>query len=369
MIGTTTFRFAAQAIECTAEPSHLAWLAEFLCPWFEPAPATEPGARVKLVVDDRRYEEVLRNGAAGGPRIPAFGLDRGMLELSLWRETPRERIVVDEDMAAVYRLRDAGTEVTVFGRRANPKLRPAFMRVVREFAMSEARGRGGLLLHAAALTIAGHGVVVAGPKRSGKTTVLLQALRGEGAEFVSNDRVILRSDASPVARGMPTIVRISPETLELLPDLREPLESGRYDHRFTRSEAASGRVQLRPRAGRPRSPAPAQLCELLGVPARREVAIRAVVLLRLGAGFRLRELSAGSAAEQLASARFGSAERGSALFRFPPACGSEPSALSLRALAAQTPCYECERGDDADEAQVRRSLRQLVERPRHHSSR
>lgn len=369
MIGTTTFRFAAQAIECTAEPSHLAWLAEFLCPWFEPAPATEPGARVKLVVDDRSYEEVLRSGEAGGPRIPAFGLDRGMLELPLWREAPRERVVVDDDMAVAYRLRGAGTDVAVFSRRANPKLRPAFMRVVREFAMSEARERGSLLLHASALAITGCGVVVAGPKRSGKTTVLLQALRGEGAEFVSNDRVVLRGDSSLVAQGMPTIVRISPETLGLLPDLREPLESGRCDHLFTRSEAASGRVQLRPRAGRPRSPSPAQLCELLGVPARREVAVRAIVLLRAGAGFRVRELSAGRAAEQLASAVFGSAERGSALFRFPPARGSKPSALSLRVLAEQTRCYECERGDDADEVRVRRALRQLVERPRDHSSR
>ena len=79
-----------------------------------------------------------------------------------------------------------------------PTARVALMRVVREYAMLYATQAGWLILHAAAVCVGGDAFVIAGPKRAGKTTLLLHALRNEQGAYVSNDRVALGAEPSGV---------------------------------------------------------------------------------------------------------------------------------------------------------------------------
>jgi hypothetical protein len=110
---------------------------------------------------------------------------------------------------------------------------------VRELAANRAQRTGGLLLHAAAFAAGDQGIVVAGPKRAGKTTLLLHALSAASARYVSNDRVLVTADRGrAIARGVPTIVRVRRGALDRFPAVAARFASASYHHRLTLEEAA-----------------------------------------------------------------------------------------------------------------------------------
>src|SRR5262249_6982123 len=156
-------------------------------------------------------------------------------------------------------------------------VRSALFSVVRELATNHAQRAGDLLLHASAFTIGRRGVVIAGPKKAGKTTMLVHALHRAAPEYVSNDRVLITAEASPRAVGVPTVVRLRRGTLDLFPVLAETLDASGYEHRLTLDEAANqpGLKSVSPSGARRVSHA--QLCRVLAVGAQRETAIAALV--------------------------------------------------------------------------------------------
>jgi HprK-related kinase B len=90
---------------------------------------------------------------------------------------------------------------------------------------------GSLLVHAAAVAWGGRGLAIAGPSGRGKSTLAL-ALMSCGADFVSNDRLLIREhDGGLRAEGIPKHPRINPGTALANPDLAgllDPAERARY---------------------------------------------------------------------------------------------------------------------------------------------
>jgi Ser/Thr protein kinase RdoA (MazF antagonist) len=333
-------------VECT-EPRHLRWLDEFLVPAFERAEDVAWDRRVVLDTDPERYAETLGRGPSpSGARPVCFVLDGRAVVHPEWKATGPERVVFDESYRAFYCLRPANGDVRVLTEGGVGRSRVALMRVVRELAMSTSIEGGGLLLHAAAFACGEQGVVLAGPKAAGKTTLLLHALAAGKAHFVSNDRVLVSlDDGGARVRGLPTMVAVQPGTLALFPDLAARATS--YRHHLTIAEAAAAGLPSRP--GRPASLTPAQLCDEVGRAARAEAPLRRILFPCLDPGadaIRLEPLDHAAAAQRLTAALFGAEAPGRVSEVF--SSGSrrpvvDPLALQglCGALAARVPCYVC----------------------------
>ncbi|MBI3758859.1 MAG: hypothetical protein HY269_03795 [Deltaproteobacteria bacterium] len=208
----------------SGDRASLSWLREFLIPAFSVVEGVAADCSVELVMDDRAYAGMLAGGQRVSRQIASFALERGTVRLPLWALTPHERILYDAAARVFYCVDNDGTHVRVISAAHHLAARFAVMRVVREYAMNAAQTARGLLIHGAAFAAAVGGIILAGVKAAGKTSLLIHALRAGGARFVSNDRVAVRvGDAEVVQRGMPTVVTIRPQTLTLFPDLQTAL--------------------------------------------------------------------------------------------------------------------------------------------------
>ncbi|OLF15944.1 hypothetical protein BU204_18725 [Actinophytocola xanthii] len=76
------------------------------------------------------------------------------------------------------------------------------------------------IVHAGACVLDGRGVLVFGESGDGKTTTLLHLLVHRGAEFLSNDRVVVRAGpGGAVSHGLPYPLTVGRGTAELFPEL------------------------------------------------------------------------------------------------------------------------------------------------------
>lgn len=331
----------------------LEWLEEFLAPHLTVVEGAEADRHVELVVDQERYLAVRRRGAApGGPTGDCFVLDSGVVSLPFW-EPADERVLFDEHLNVFFSFAHDGP-VSVLAAVDNARSRVALMRVVREFAMSRARRRGALLMHAAAVDVRRRGLMIAGPKGAGKTTLLLYLLQYGGARFVANDRLFLTRTAGGVlsARGMPTIVTVRRESVQWFPGLAARVAESGHHHGITVREALAS--SARPAAA---DDLPAfwglshvQLCDVLGVSAVAETPLTVVVFPRVAGaatGIRLDPLEPSGAARAWAGAVFGP-PGATTLFDEPSASQVMSDATRLSSeLARHVPSFECWLGDEA----------------------
>jgi hypothetical protein len=343
------FAFAGHTLRVEAAEAPLAWLQEFTAPWFAATGAGAPERTITYLIDAREHARIAGRGPHPGTRTrPCFTLDSGIVHGRVWSASGDDQIVLDEERDVFYRARPRHpVAVEVIAAVDDAAARLALLRAVREYAMLDAGGAGWLILHAAAVCLGSDALVVAGPKRAGKTTLLLHALFNERGAYVSNDRVALDVSRSGVsAHGIPTIVSIRRDATAWFPGL---------DARLARAGHYYGR-RLADRVVDPGSPTPAprwslsppQLCDLLGVEARAAAAVAAVLFPRVettGGGLALEELTGDQALD---------AWRG-ALFRSCPpdgmfAAGRAPSAAPaarVSQLVARVRSFACRLGPDA----------------------
>lgn len=363
----TTLCLGALRVSCRGPASDVAWLEEFLGPWFARSSGGDPTVEVALRPADAEAMGWLEAGApAGALALDAFAMDRGVQTLPGVRDTRGGVTALDAGLRVVHRISADRRCIEVLCGAHARKARIAWMQVVRELGMSALRAEGVALVHGALFDLGGRGVLVAGPKRAGKTTLLVHGLRA-GARFGSNDRVAIGRPADPPrARGVPTVVSIRPATLELLPGLAERLADGRIDHLYTLAEIESGRSPERPRPGRPRNLSAAQLCRQLDAEAAAELPLHVLVLLRTGErpGVALRELAPEAAGPRLAASLLGSAGRISALFRPPGVLEAAPVALARRRCAEVAwgvRCVDLELGIGTRAGEIRAAVEALAE--------
>jgi hypothetical protein len=293
------------------DSSHLVWLQEFLGPPFEPVTGVAPDRIVRVVSDGRRYAQLLGRGPdPGGVQTPCFVMDTGIVRLPVWRADGDDPacILYDEAFRVFYTIRSDEEPIEILAPDAKFP-RTALMRVVRELAMRWVWRAGGHILHAAAIAVDDRVVVLAGPKRAGKTTLLIHLLRHSGAAFVTNDRVVATERRSTVrVHGLPTIVKAWRDTLEWFPEVRERLLVGTYHHRRTLEEAARWPPFVVPARDGYWSLSPAQLVALVGARSVAGGRLVAIVFPRVaprGSRFAVRALAPEAASAALATAEFG----------------------------------------------------------------
>jgi len=272
------YRYGPARIDVEADDADAArWLREFLIPWFE---ICTPGAgafHVRLTVSAAAFDALERRQAAATPRpLACFALDSQVVELPGWTDAEGS-VLAEAQRGCFYQLRRGSVEIVARAR--HPRVRVGLMRVVREIAALRRLGEGGYLdLHSAAFAVKDRAVLLLGPKRAGKTTLLAYALASGRASLLANDRVLIETSGSPArAFGMPTLVSIRPDTLERFPSLGSGVPGGSALLHAGEIEAlaAGGSSEARPLKF---SLSPAQLAQKLGAGTLRCAPIAAIVV-------------------------------------------------------------------------------------------
>ena len=293
-------------VECTDEAHH-DWLDEFLAPSFDARGGNRDDYAVRLVRDSERYREARKAGQADG-EIDVFIQDTSIVRLPAWRDRG-QWLVFDKSYGAIYRVSDLVSPIEILHRGTGTAVRGGLMRVVRELAMNHAWQEGNYILHAACVNLDHRGVIIAGPKGAGKTTLLVHLLGADNAQYVTNDRLLVRTqDGSAEVRGVPTIVCLREELFRFFPGLRERLMDGWYRWLLTLKEcSAKPHPPPRPWPDGRIGISPAQFCALLSRPAVESANPRTVVfpeITRRAGSVNLTPLSAEETASRLFASLF-----------------------------------------------------------------
>jgi hypothetical protein len=269
-----------------------------------------------------------------------FAQDSEPALLERWPSSRPGRVFRDTRGPLFYEVSDDAQRVEILARERTRKARTALMRVVRELAMDRIVATGGLLVHGAAVATGGGTVVMCGPRRSGKTTLLIALLQTPGTGYVANDRCVVRvGEGGASVRGLPTLISIRGDTLDHFPEVRRRLAEVRPD--------------LGQREGRRFSLGPPEFCELLGgTPREPGGALRALLFPQVTDGpqrLALRRLAPADALERLRQGLFRAAYASplGEAFVSPALRARVSSAEVQRWLAEHVACFECRLGGGA----------------------
>ncbi|HEX2113118.1 MAG TPA: hypothetical protein VHM01_01825 [Alphaproteobacteria bacterium] len=309
--------------------------------------------RVAYTTEPARYVAVFVRGPdPEGRRLACFAFDQREVDYPRWRGEGDEIVLFDAEFRSFYVIGGASADVEIVAHRDDQWPRVALMRVVREIAAAHVESHGALPIHGAAVRLGASAAILAGPKRSGKTSLLFHALLHSGTALVANDRVMLHRDVGAWrATGMPTVISIRKGTRLLFPDAfasqrDDPtLASLSADERARYTGGSKGRddgaLVLNPM----------QLGALAGVERAGTTELRAIVLPRVDPeriGLSLAKLTPDEAAERLPGALFRPASR---LFytrgREPASPGHAAAAETIAHLVRSVACFECILGADA----------------------
>jgi hypothetical protein len=362
-------RFDSLVIEVASEDrAAIAWLEEFLAPAFQVIRRDRkaPDHEVVFRISPAEHADLhCRLESASLKGLEGFTLDGSFTRHRGWRSKGRTWVHA-EDHDTFFGVAPRARSVVVVAGSDGGGPRVALMRVVRELATVAMQRLGRLPVHGAAFRHDGRAVLVCGPKRSGKTSLLVHALKCGGA-FLSNDRVFVGVDAPPRALPMPTIVMLREGTLDRFGDLRDAYDRARFDRGRTLAECAPGVARPDPRAGkgfdRP-GVSPAQLCRLLGAPMRGAAPVGMLLFPRIdrrATGIALTRLSADAARRALARSLLKPSHPTRLSEVFAPGgrrrvVSPAAEAERVRRLVGAVPAYACRLGPDAFEVDLRAVL-------------
>jgi hypothetical protein len=334
-----TLRFEDCSVTVTSsEQADLGWLSAFLACGFEAAPGAAGNRRVGLRVDADAYD-LLRAKAAvsSGALVEGFARDSAPAWLERWPSNGASSAFHDPRHSIFYLVSEDAARVEILARERTPGCRTTLMRVVRELAMDRVVSSGGILVHGAAIGHAGGVLVMCGPKRSGKTTLLMSLLEIPGTRYVANDRCVVRPrQGGASVRGLPTLVSIRCDTLAHFPAAGARL--GRI-----RPDLAGIEHSERPSF----SLSPPEFCELMGdCPRESGGPLLALIFPRVtddGAPLTLRRLGAAEALERFRTGLFRAGHASPLGQAFASRSGgSAVSPLQDQQRIAETiPCFDC----------------------------
>jgi hypothetical protein len=263
-----TIRLVDRPLRVRSEvPGLLRWLREAFVPSCDEVDSV---AGIELVVRSTPY----RGTVPRRELIPCYALGERVVPLAGTR-TGATAVVVDDRFGVRIAVGPGRVELQPCS--TSYRLGPVAFRVARELVLGPLAHAA---LHAAAFSLAGRVVALAGPKKSGKTTLLTRVTTASSAGFVANDSLlVLRDGVGFSARGIPTLVRVREQTAALLaPVLGHAFEA--KDGRESSNAELTAAVR-RSFDGTPRrhGMSPAEFAAALGVPREAGGSLEAIALV------------------------------------------------------------------------------------------
>ena len=331
------------------DAADLAWLEENLVPGFQVDTVAPPSRLLTKNVDPRLHRTLLDLGPASPEEhVRCFSFDGHGGECTRWNATAAT--LYDAELDVFYRLNEDGSRVEVVTPSSRPSTRIALLRVVREFATHHLVALGNLQFHAAAVAHDGRGILMVGPKRAGKTSLLIHALGETGSQFIANDRAVVAIAPSGEWRlgGMPTVIAIRSGTIELLhrPGL---VAATRWLARMTLAEALATVIGGPYTAGTARlSISPRQFCHAVDATPVASASLQGIVFPRVDAGcegVHFSRLSPDVVGDRLRSHLLHPAD--TAFRAEPPGQAHATAMVTVARLQAAIPGVECILGRNA----------------------
>jgi hypothetical protein len=320
------------------------WLDENLAPGFVATAASHPDWTIAVAVAPQRHELLVRRLTDGGGG-PSAGFridgDPGAI-VGLASDTGTFH---DSELEVFYSADVERRRIEVIAAAPRDATRIALLRVVREIATDHLVDRGWIPFHASAYSDAGRGVLVVGPKRAGKTSLLMHALASPSSRPISNDRAIvgLSADGTLRLEGLPTVVRIRSGTAELL-GLGGVSAAGHWRARQTLAEAERSRsTGTGPDVSLPLSLSPCQFHHLLDRPPVAGASLDQILFPRVDpgrVGMTVLPLLPQEAAERLQANRLPSGTS-PLLHRDGGPARTDGAEAAIKRLVAACPAWEC----------------------------
>jgi len=296
---------------CSDEPADLSWLIEF----FEGAvdfgiPRNESSDVRKLVLerDPEALNEARLRAVKSNETILTFVMDSEAQHFPCWRRDGGTLCAYSEFHDMLF---TRGEDIRIFDAsmpgQAGRRARGGLMRAIREPAMDHIWRSGDSILHGAGVVVEGQAVLIAGNKRSGKTSLLSAVLSQlSDATFLANDRIALKQcGGNLIARAIPTIISLRRGSLDVVPGLAARAASLDCDH--TGAPLPSGTAQER------LAMTTRQFVSMLGTSVCSTAPVKSIVFPFVDPGqetFSLRRLDRNEAREHIQNASFGRAHLG-----------------------------------------------------------
>jgi hypothetical protein len=346
-----SLEFADVVVEIvSSDPAALDWLAEFLDPWWQPSRQAADW-QVRVAVSANRYRAAVRDRLHHAAERGCFLFDQQVFPLPAW--DAEGRTTVEDAERSLYFTVTEG-EVDVVADPSTNRWRFPLVWILTEVAAVRLRRRC-LDLHAAAVVGSSGVIVIAGPKLSGKTTLALHLLAG-GARWVGNDRVLLDGIGGEARlRGVPSAVKIRPDTAVRFPELGEVAGVDRpyllSEAELTAAELAAARSACTA-ADVDLALTPAQVATRFGVDRVAEAPLGAFVFPQVRAdvrGWDVQPLSTDEVVAVLVGSLFGGRRQPNRATLFEALAGGAhtPTAEQIEAAARAAPGYRILLGPDA----------------------
>jgi len=211
------------------------WLTELFCPWCKTTDHGKGDVCVRISRSDKAANDLDRTfGLTRSEmlRVPCFTLDTQTVILPGWKDADRLWLA-DTEAHCFYGITYHAKSIDLVAGTNQPQARLGLLRLIRELIAGVVLSTKKVVdMHAAAFSVNGKGVLLAGSKGAGKTSLLCHVMGSTSAALLSNDRVFVHfEDTIPILRGVPTMVSIRPKTLDVFPILRTPCGSVRSAHK------------------------------------------------------------------------------------------------------------------------------------------
>jgi hypothetical protein len=194
------------------------------------------GVRLRVVTNSREVLEACR-ASFGGYEAPDAGLETPLFIIRLlsdetlsaappWPEPVFHRrgdifrVSIGSDNRAKADLRDrhASGSVSPAMARDTNLLQRAFVECLALTMMTRGKGATHTYLHASAVARGKRGLVLSGPRESGKSTLACACVR-RGFHIVTDDVVYLKTEPALTAWGRPWRLRLLPDCARFFPEL------------------------------------------------------------------------------------------------------------------------------------------------------
>lgn len=219
------------------------WLEEFLQPSFLFLSDHEsPDFKVVFCHSSEKYSSIMQELRYQKFKlVNLFTLDNKESVVKYYNLSNLKNIIIDEINKIAYLINPSSRTLEIICDKENRHSRKSLARVIRELGIGYFNTTGCPILHAAAISLAGKGVVIIGDKGAGKTTLLMSLLTEDTSNFISNDRVVLDINNSQTCiLGLPTIVNVKKNTIDMFVEFKKNLKIKKYDYHLSMDEVNKG---------------------------------------------------------------------------------------------------------------------------------